>query len=442
MQNIDNGYRKLVKGQNFNHESTEFVEKNITLTARAFRGDAWSWIHSVKHLFKQRYSPRPHSYYKECADKNIPEYRLGLFQIASCKGHSQWNHELNGDCFSYAVEMPPVYAQQPNGVAPKNQINVQGAKGNKAQNNADCNNHNPRIGTRSLKLNKGITLTARELQGLEQSICKWPDTRKRPDDHYDQRTDQGVPENALGFFNVSNDKSYNQGDTDSLRQNYESLHEGNSGSNTDIPKIGGKPNAPYPKSQDRENQNNADYIAHLSIVGSFLPNLNQRITLTARAFRGSGWSWMRSRRCNLRIKPNSNRHYKECSDKNIPEYRLGFFKVSSCKGYRQWNADEDSDHFGYAAEIQAAPTKEIEIATRPQMPVKNIEGDKAQNNADCNDHMPIRSTYLNYCITLTARAFRGVRKTRGRVSQGDVKSIPSLIALSSQQTTSNLVGKA
>ena len=168
------------------------------------------------------------------------------------------------------------------------------AQGKKAQNNADCNNHAPIVGVRSPNHNDGITLTARESQGLEQSICKWPDTRKRPDYHYDHCSDQGVPENVLGFFNVSNDKGYNQRDTDCLRQNFgdlhEVLHEGNSGRSTDIPKPEAEgednPNDPYPKGQDRENQNNADYIAHIPIVRAHLPSLNELITLIARAIRG------------------------------------------------------------------------------------------------------------------------------------------------------------
>jgi len=75
------------------------------------------------------------------------------------------------------------------------------AQGNKAQNNADCNDHESIVQAHLFNLNEGITPTARELQGLKQSIRKRPDTRIRPDYHYDQRTDHKMSQKiSLDFL--------------------------------------------------------------------------------------------------------------------------------------------------------------------------------------------------------------------------------------------------
>jgi len=200
---------------------------------------------------------------------------------------------------------------------------------------------------------------------------------------------------------------------------------------------------PYDKNHDRqcrESQNNADYIAHPSILGSFLPSLNKRITLTAREFRINGCSWSKRHPHN---KINYHWRYNQCTDKNIPEYRFGFFKIASHKGYSQWDADAVSDKHSYAVQIPMGGTHNKTDMTQRRQIVQEVQGYKAQNNADCNNHAPIvgvRSPNRNYGITPTAREFRGSGKPGIRVNQSDGQSIPALSVLCNQQATSNLVG--
>lgn len=262
-----------------------------------------------------------------------------------------------------------------------------------------------------------VTLTAREFWGLKQSIRKRPDTRKRPDYHYDHCSDQGVQENVLGFSNVSDDKGYNQRDTDCLRQNsgdlHEGLHEGNSGRNTDIPKPEAegedKPNDPYPKSQNRENQNNADYIAHPSIVGSFLPNLNKRITLTAREFLGIESECLRLIE-EIQVRPRASHQNDHRADESIPEYRTGPLEVPDYESDREG----DTNCLGYLYDhtmnvISPRPKKPVGT-TSPNKKLQAPQYREAQNNADCNDHnliVRVCTLNLNYGVTPTAREFLG-----------------------------------
>jgi len=135
------------------------------------------------------------------------------------------------------------------------------------------------------QVKQSTTSTAREFRGLEQSIRERPELCKRPDYHYDQRTDQNVPESILGFFNVSNHGGYNQGDTNCVRQIYERILDGMKG-RTKQSKGKQQPYGPHHDRQGRESQNNADYFAHFPIVRAHLSSLNEQTTLIARAIRG------------------------------------------------------------------------------------------------------------------------------------------------------------
>jgi hypothetical protein len=258
-----------------------------------------------------------------------------------------------------------------------------------------------------------ITPTAREFRGLE-SIRERPNLCKRPDYHYDQRTDQNVPESIPGFFNVSNHGGYNQRDTNCVRQIYERILEGmmRDRIKTIQTKVKGKsePYAPHHDRQGRESQNNADYIAHFPIVRAHLPSLNEQITLTAREFRRGSWSWIRSRKLQPHYKIKYHLHYNECTDKNIPEYRFRFFKIASHKGYSQWDAEAVSDKPSYAVQFPMSFANQTEMAKRQHL-VQEVQGYKAQNNADCNNHAPIigvRSSSRNYGVIPTAREVRGI----------------------------------